>query len=71
MSASDVSHTLLSGTVTVDELIADGELPYRDRDRAQKFLARLGVPHIVVRRRKLYRREVIRRAIAEETASAA
>jgi hypothetical protein len=69
MRHTPVDRDLLSGTVTVDQLLADRELPYRDRTQAQRFLQRLGVPYVVVRRRKYYRREAIRRAIAEEIAA--
>jgi hypothetical protein len=63
----NIDEPLLSGWVTARKLVADGELPYEDPVAAQRFLERLGVPYVVIRYRKHFRREDLREAF-ERTA---
>ena len=59
----DPTDDLLGGRVRLRQLIDAGALPYRDPRRAVAYLDRLGVPYVVARRQRHYRRIDIVRAI--------
>lgn len=60
---NDRQDDALGGWVSLQQLLAQGTLPYHDRRQAKRFLDAHRVPFIVMRRQRHYRPPVIRDAL--------
>jgi hypothetical protein len=60
---NDLQGDALGGWVSLQQLLAQGALPYHDRRQAKRFLDAHGVPFITMRRQRHYRPPVIRDAL--------
>ena len=61
--SDDPSDDLLGSRVRLRELVENGSIGYRDTRGAARYLDRIGVPYVVVRRERQYRPTDILRAI--------
>lgn len=61
--SDDPSDDLLGGRVRLRELVDNGSIGYRDPRGAARYLDRIGVPYVVVRRERQYRPTDILRAV--------